>query len=28
VENLGRGNRGALGGEKYRLCESRANQVD
>jgi hypothetical protein len=28
VENLGRGNRGAFGGEKYSLCESRTNQVD
>src|SRR5450631_905292 len=28
VENLGRGNSGALGGEKYRLSESSTNQVD
>src|SRR3984893_8781078 len=28
VENLSRGNRGALGGEKYRLCESLTNQLD
>jgi len=28
VENLGRGNGGALGGKTYRLCESPTNQVD
>jgi hypothetical protein len=28
VENLGRGNGGALAGEKYGLCEPRTHQVD
>src|SRR5580692_9413803 len=28
VKNLSRRNGGALGGKTYRLCESRANQVD
>src|ERR1700722_7844437 len=28
IKNLGRGNRKTLGGEKYRLCESCANQMD